>query len=1169
MSQQVTITSVTANTPVEIFYCDSFSANCVYVSTVSVFPYTFTVPPSYSDGNIVIKIEDTNGCIDGEIIPITPAPTSSVTPTVTMTPTNTPTQTQTQTNTPTVSPTNTSTPTQTQTNTPTPSVTPAFSLHLIGQNKFSSSATTCSDTLTLVNYYTYLNEADTVPVIGVKIYQTAFGGTLFNPYNGNNQYTKFTFGGNEYAVEVDTSGTILSFALCGVLVTPTPTNTPTATNTPTNTATPTNTPTNTQTETPSTTATAGLTPTATETQTPTPTNTQTATQTPTQTITPTATEGTITISLLGEYSPGSINANYIATSNSPLNVDLEISFVNSFGTITGSPITINGTVIVPSGQTSGNSYYTIPADYAVLNKTSSFSSVTTNYTGVTTNIFVVNPISVFDVTPTPTPTNTQTPTNTETPTNTPTETETPTPTVTPTNTETPTNTPTETETPTPTVTPTNTETPTETPTPTNTQTPTNTETPTNTPTETETPTPTVTPTNTETPTNTPTETETPTPTQTPTNTETPTNTPTETETPTPTQTPTNTETPTNTPTETETPTPTVTPTNTETPTETPTPTQTPTNTETPTQTPTNTETPTTTPTPTTTTLNYTNVLFLGDTNISTVASNVSSYITQTGGTITYSAVTIGTTYTGDNGITPQNYDVVVFYTNSAQTGGAGLSTALSDYVNAGGNLVSGTFLWNLYPSGYNHSGTTAFNVSNGQGTLPSGNFSATTTSVITQGIGTSFGQFTFTNAVVTLSSGATQLASYTENPYPLLATKQVGSSNLVSINAFLGDINTSGSTLTKMVGNSILFAAGDIFNPTPTPTQTPTNTPTNTTTNTLTPTNTATPTQTATRTQTPTPTVTPTNTSTPTQTATPTPTTTTTLTATPTNTSTPTPTITPTNTSTPTPTPSEPFFLLFEDSSIATTENDESIEIDYTLTPTSTPTPTPTPTPAPITDNLRLYYDPSNPSSYPGSGTTITDLSGNGRNGTMSNITYTSPAFNFNGTNSTISTPDNALLEPGIGNWTMEAWVNYSVISGSTRIILAKADGGAAADWGYGLRTSAVGLTVGEVGNGTTSIQTSGSTLTTNVWYQVVAVWTNFGTNNFELFINGISQGSTSHSFASIRSTINPLYIGSFNNGQFSQWLNGKVGIVRLYNSALTSPQVLQNFNADKSKYGL
>jgi outer membrane biosynthesis protein TonB len=428
------------------------------------------------------------------------------------------------------------------------------------------------------------------------------------------------------------------------------------------------------------------------------------------------------------------------------------------------------------------------------------------------------------------------------------------------------------------------------------------------------------PTPTETPTQTPTETETPTPTQTPTNTETPTNTPTETETPTPTVTPTNTETPTNTPTETETPTPTQTPTNTETPTETPTPTQTPTNT----------ETPTTTPTPTTTTLNYTNVLFLGDTNISTVASNVSSYITQTGGTITYSAVTIGTTYTGDNGITPQNYDVVVFYTASAQVGGEELSTALTDYVNAGGNLVSGTFLWSVFQTGYNHFGTTAFNSTGFQGTQALGNFSATTPSVIIEGIGTSFNQLTFTNAVVTLSAGATQLASYTENPYPLLATKQIGSSNLVSINAFLGNINTSGSTLTKMVGNSILFAAGDIFNPTPTPTQTPTNTPTNTLTptNTATPTNTITPTNTETPTETPTPTQTPTNTETPTPTQTPTNTETPTPTQTPTNTSTPTQTITPTNTSTPTPTPSEPFFLLFEDSSIATTENDESIEID-------------------------------------------------------------------------------------------------------------------------------------------------------------------------------------------------------------------------------------------------
>jgi hypothetical protein len=251
--------------------------------------------------------------------------------------------------------------------------------------------------------------------------------------------------------------------------------------------------------TPTATATRTQTPTktVTPTQTVTPTNTKTPTPTPTptQTLTPTATVGTVTIELDAEYSSGSINANYLATANTPLDVDLEISFVNILGTTTGSPITISGSVTIQSGQTVGNSYYTIDVNYAVLNDLSAFTSVTTDYTGSTANIFIVKTTSQFDVTPTPTSSVTSTPTLTQTPTNTPTNTETPTntPTVTPTVTETPTNTPTNTVTSTSTVTPTVTETPTNTPT--NTVTPTVTETPTPTGTPvaaTPTPTPTVT-----------------------------------------------------------------------------------------------------------------------------------------------------------------------------------------------------------------------------------------------------------------------------------------------------------------------------------------------------------------------------------------------------------------------------------------------------------------------------------------------------------------------------------------------------------------------------------------------------------------------------------------------------------------------------------------------------
>jgi hypothetical protein len=242
-----------------------------------------------------------------------------------------------------------------------------------------------------------------------------------------------------------------------------------------------------------------------------------------------------------------------------------------------------------------------------------------------------------------------------------------------------------------------------------------------------------------------------------------------------------------------------------------------------------------------------------------------------------------------------------------------------------------------------------------------------------------------------------------------------------------------------------------------------------------------------------------------------------------------------------------------------------------TVTPTNTTTPTPTSTPAvPVTTNLRLYYDPSNSSSYSGSGTTINDLSGNGLSGTMSNITFTSPYFSFNGSSSNISVADNALLEPGSGDWSVEFWVNHSVLVGSSRVLIAKTDGGGPGDWGYGLRSGAPGNTFMEIGNGSTSITSPSSTLSINTWYQVVGVWTNVASNSLALYINGSLIGSNSHSFASVKNTTSPLYLGSFGDGSaFGQWLNGRMGVVRLYSKALTSSEVLQNYNADKPKYVL
>ena len=381
----------------------------------------------------------------------------------------------------------------------------------------------------------------------------------------------------------------------------------------------------------------------------------------------------------------------------------------------------------------------------------------------------------------------------------------------------------------------------------------------------------------------------------------------------------------------------------------------------------------------------------------------------------------------------------------------------------------------------------------------------------------------------------------------------------------------------------------ELIQPTPTPTTTPTNTPTNTETPTntpsetptQTPTNTETPTNTPTVTPTETPTMTPTNTETPTQTQTPTNTETPTQTVTETPTQTPTPSVTatvtasvtPTNTETPTPTNTEtptqtPTNTPTETPSISTTPTTTP-----TNTATNTATPTPTSTPAvPVTTNIVLYYDPSNLSSYPGSGTTINDLSGNGLNGSLSNITFTSPYFTYNGTSSQVSVADNALLEPGSGNWTMEVWVNQSV--GGNDVVLGKFDnGGAASNVSYSIRTTNTTY-YAQLGSGSGSgsslfVNSTNYVGTIGTWYQIVYVFTNVAANTLETFVNGVSIGSVGHSLASILNSTNPLYIGSYNGGEFPQWFDGKIGITRLYNTSLTSSEVLQNFNADKSKYGL
>jgi hypothetical protein len=285
MPLEVTITSVTANTPVDIYVCALDDTSCTYISTVSTFPYVFEAPVTASTSDFIVKIIDTESCIKTNVELVSPTPTASVTPTLTQTPTNTASQTPTLTQTPTNTPSVTTTITASPTNTLTPTSTPIWVSHRFGSAWHNSCEQALTDYLTSAPlWYTYIASSFLTPVIGATIFSLNIGDDLYNIINGQNRWRLMMFGGSLYAVQINSSGQIIDFCSAP---TPTPTTTPTTTTTPTPSQTIGATPTQTNTQTPTTTQT----PTQTNTQTPTTTQTpsQTNTQTPTTTQTPSQT----------------------------------------------------------------------------------------------------------------------------------------------------------------------------------------------------------------------------------------------------------------------------------------------------------------------------------------------------------------------------------------------------------------------------------------------------------------------------------------------------------------------------------------------------------------------------------------------------------------------------------------------------------------------------------------------------------------------------------------------------------------------------------------------------------------------------------------------------------------------------------------------------------------
>jgi len=228
-----------------------------------------------------------------------------------------------------------------------------------------------------------------------------------------------------------------------------------------------------------------------------------------------------------------------------------------------------------------------------------------------------------------------------------------------------------------------------------------------------------------------------------------------------------------------------------------------------------------------------------------------------------------------------------------------------------------------------------------------------------------------------------------------------------------------------------------------------------------------------------------------------------------------------------------------------------------------------------VRDGLVLYVDAGNTKSYPTTGTTWSDLTNSKHNGTLTN----GPSFDssnlgcisFDGTDDFIDFGD--VLDLGTNDLTVSQWVNLDTYA--TQIFFSKAlAGGQNYRFAGGLVDSK--LYIFMQGNGGSDITPYGSTIPTlNKWFMVTYVCDR--SDSLEIYYNGVQESLTNNANISqwdglnFQST-NPFRIGSYtalNNIDVFLPMNGKISITQVYHRKLSNAEILQNYNATKSRFGL
>jgi hypothetical protein len=219
-----------------------------------------------------------------------------------------------------------------------------------------------------------------------------------------------------------------------------------------------------------------------------------------------------------------------------------------------------------------------------------------------------------------------------------------------------------------------------------------------------------------------------------------------------------------------------------------------------------------------------------------------------------------------------------------------------------------------------------------------------------------------------------------------------------------------------------------------------------------------------------------------------------------------------------------------------------------------------------VTSGLLFYLDAGNATSYPGSGSTWTDLAGSGLTTTLYNSpTYSSAnggylAFapgssQYGQTSASLAT---------LSSWSLEVWHYYTATNtGSLPCIITEVWSSTPINFTLGSGSgSTSSLQVGYYNNGW--FTTTGSYSLPSVgWYHIVGTYDGA---NLKLYVNNVLTQTSASTTASVSSALGIRFMRRWDSPEY--W-GGYLAIIRIYNRALSATEVTTNYAASKARFGL